>query len=186
MSYIGKPGNSKLLGTDSAGRVRPLTIGSGLSLSGTTLSATGGGGGGSALLPVKYIVPASILTSQTTSGEYVRIGIINFDPSAYNSVDATRYIDFKAYLEVQTSGGAGLTAQLELVDLDTDVTVATLTSTATPADAPSSARKASSELVEGVDLTAALHTYEVRLRRSSGNISDTVFCSLAQFEISYT
>ena len=186
MSYIGKPGNSKLLGTDSAGRVRPLTIGSGLSLSGTTLSATGGGGGGGALLPMKYIVPASILTSQTTSSEYVRIGIINFDPSAYNSVDATRYIDFKAFLEIQVSGGGGLTAQLQLVDLDTDTVVCTLNSTATSADPPSSARTSSSELVETVDLPSALHTYEVRLRRSGGSTGDAVFCSLAQFEISYT
>lgn len=154
-----------------------------------TISSAGGGGGGSALLPIRYVVPASIIQPSTTSGDYIRVGVINLDPSIYTTSGATQEITFTAFLEVQSGGGAGLTAQLQLFNLDTSDVIATLTSMATPASTPSAARQVTSTLTVGGgsgELPNSLNTYELQLKRVSGGSGDTVFCSLGQFEITYT
>jgi len=42
MSYLGNPGSNKIITTDAGGRLIPTTAGSGLNLSGATLSTSGG------------------------------------------------------------------------------------------------------------------------------------------------
>ena len=141
----------------------------------------------SVLLPVRHVVPASIILPYTNNSNYVRAGIINFDPSAYaqSSDTATRSIYFTAYLEVQPNGGPGLTCEVRVVDLFSNSVVATLSSTANPGDPPQNARQYTADLNSTVGLYS-LSSFELQMRRVGGNPLDAVFCSLGQFEINYT
>jgi len=141
----------------------------------------------STLLPVRHVIPASIILPNTNNSNYVRAGIINFDPSAYaqSSDTATRSIYFTAYLEVQPNGGPGLSCEVRVVDLFSNSVVATLSSTANPGDPPQNARQYTADLNSTVGLYS-LSTFELQMRRVGGNPLDAVFCSLGQFEINYT
>lgn len=155
---------------------------------GSNGSVTIGSAGGASIIPSVFFVPASLDTTSTSSSNYVRVGIINFDPSTYKDTDVgiTRTITFKAFMTIQSGGGMGLEASLKLYNLDNASDVVTLTSTATPSDLPSMARKYSSPLVAGVDISTGLSTYEVLLKRAGGNTTDVVNCYLTQFEVTYT
>ncbi len=138
--------------------------------------------------PLMIPIPG-VAGAQTNAGSYagtpVRIGCIVFDPSIYPTAVSglSRTIFFRAVLE----GTTGVTAHLELKNVDTGDSVTTLSATSTT---PS--RQVSGSLTVGAGasrIANALQTYEVLLKVSAptpAGAGDSAKCTLAQLEVSYT
>ncbi len=138
----------------------------------------------SVIAPAQFIFPgvAGIAKTQLTSPESV--GCIVFNPAAMfaGNAEMTRAIKFSVVLQAT----AGMTAEVQLYNIDTGavVTSSTLTTTAT------TPTRLTGTLTVGAspNVPNALQTYNVRLRISAGTPgpSDYAICSFAVFEVSYT
>lgn len=182
---------SKLLGRGDSGSGDPqeITLGTGLTMTGTTLSASGGGGGGgtktyAVFTPMTSQPPASNFATLDTRNS---IAVLDFDAATQESVFWVSVMPEAASLasglkiRIQwmatsaTSGDVVWGAQIERMntDLDTDSydTAATATGTA---NATSGIPTTTEITLTTIDSVAAGELFRVSVYRKAADAADTM------------
>lgn len=139
---------------------------------------------GPVMIPIPGVAGAQT-NAGVTSNTQLRVGALVFNPNAFppSINNLTRNIYFRAVLE----GTSGVTAHVELKNVDTGDSVSILSVASTT---PS--RQVSANIPVGSgpsSLANALQTYEVLLKvslPSPAGAGDSAKCTLAQLEVTYT